>query len=68
MSRRYTSRDEDQAFLLSRLRDIQRAWQVGDACRSYDGQSETTVAGIDGDIVTLANGDRCHITKLRSAL
>ncbi len=49
-----------------RMSDLTRDWQVGDRCRPYRGVEPTTVAAIEGDIVTLANGERLHITKMRS--
>jgi hypothetical protein len=63
--RRYTTRQEDAAFILRRLAESRRTWQVGDRCLTYNLQGETTVARIDGEIVHLANGDHMHVTKMR---
>lgn len=66
MGRRYTTRTEDAAYILRRLADAHRSWKVGDACLSYDLRSETTIARIEGEIAHLANGDHCHVSKVRS--
>lgn len=66
MARRYTTKKQDAAFIMSRLADAGRHWRVGDPCLTYDMRGETTVSIIDGDIVTLANGDKMHRSKMHS--
>jgi hypothetical protein len=65
-TRTRTTRAQDIAYLRERLTDAFRAWQVGDACLSYNLQTHTTIVAIERDIATLANGDHCHVTKLQS--
>jgi hypothetical protein len=70
MPRRYTTRAEDAAFILKRIAEANRTdWKVGDECMSYNLREQTTVDSIHegpgGKIVTLANGDQMHISKMR---
>lgn len=65
--RRYTTAEQYREFMRRMMADHSRSWNVGDACMSYNLQEQTTIAAIDGDRVTLANGDQFHITHLRSA-
>ena len=67
MARRNTTKAEDRAFLTRRLAEITASWKVGDRCLAYKGQEVTTVASIDGAIVTLANGDSLHFSHMRRA-
>jgi hypothetical protein len=64
---RYTTAAEDRAFMAQRMADMNRQWAVGDTCLSYNMREKTTIAAIDGGIVTLANGDQMHVTKVRGA-
>ena len=64
---KYTTRAQDAAYMAQRFEDVTRLWKVGDKCLSYDLRSETSVNLIEGDSVTLANGDSFHISKLRSS-
>ena len=57
MSRRHTTRAQDAQFLASLLLHASTAWKAGDACLSYRGDAETTVARVEGDIVYLSNGE-----------
>ena len=66
MSRRFTTRLEDARFMASRLRDAIRPWKSGDRCLSYDGRAVTSVRLVEAEIATLANGDTCHVSKIRS--
>lgn len=65
-SRRYSTHKQDFEFLRSRIQDATREWKVGDACLSYNMQSQTTVKEINGDVITLANGDALHRSKMHS--
>jgi hypothetical protein len=67
MSMKHTTRKQDAAFLMARMADATKGWKVGDTCLSYNMRETTTVASIDGDIVTLANGDSMHVSKMRSS-
>lgn len=68
-TRRHTTRQEDAQFILRRLADARRSWNVGDACMAFGWPSrETTVDSIEGDIVTLATGDQLHVSKMRSVV
>ena len=63
--RRFTTRKQDTEFLLKRFADAVRVWAIGDKCLTYDKTAETTVVAVDGDIVTLANGDKLHCSRMR---
>ena len=65
MSRRYTTRAQDLAFLREVFEDSTRTWQIGDLCRPAQGRETTSVARIEGSIVHLANGQHLHITRMR---
>ena len=65
MRKRFTTRAQDAAFILERMADAHRAWKVGDACMSYKLAERTTVAAINGERVTLANGEVFHISHMR---
>ncbi len=73
MARRYTTRDEDARYILSRIALAMRTWQVGEACASFTNGRPgidvpyTTVARIDGDTVYLADGTSGHRSKMRPA-
>lgn len=53
--------------LFGRIHEANRPRAVGDRVLSYDLGSETTIAKIEGSIATLANGDKMHVSKVRSA-
>lgn len=65
---KHTTRKQDAAMLARLLADVRRPWTVGDDCRSYNNQSNTTIVAIINGIVTMANGDTCHVSKVRSAV
>lgn len=65
--RRRTTKADDARFMLARLSDATRRWSVGDRCWAYREHVVTTVDAIEGEIVTLANGDMLHVSKMRSA-
>lgn len=63
--RRATTRREGAAYLRERFEDATRAWKIGDACLSYRGHEQTRVAKVEGDRITLANGEMLHRSKMR---
>ncbi len=63
---RYTTRQQDAAFMMRAIAEANRTWAIGEACLSYNGREETTVIRIYADIATLANGESMHISKMRS--
>ena len=62
-----TTAAQDRAYLAERLQDANRRWAVGDVCRAYRGDAVTKIASVDGDIVTLENGDALHVSNVRRA-
>jgi hypothetical protein len=66
MRRRYTTRKEDAAFIMNRLAEMNRSWQVGDATLPYKTcNAATTIVRFDGDTVVLADGTEMHRSHLR---
>lgn len=63
--RRYTTSDEDAAYMLRRIADATRAWQPGDACLGYTNQRTSVVSVDDRGVATLADGTHCHRSHLR---
>jgi hypothetical protein len=61
---KYTTKAQDAAFIRSMFANQATAWKVGDECLSYDLGSKTTITAITGTIVTCANGDEMHISKV----
>jgi hypothetical protein len=65
MGRRTTAK-QDAQHILGRLAEATRPRTVGDAVLSYNGREATTIVALDGPQATLANGDQCHVSHLRS--
>lgn len=65
MSRRHTTKAEDRAYLAKRLGDLRTEWKPGDRCLALRGTEATTVAKVEGQIITLANGDSMHFSHMR---
>ena len=59
MGRRATA-----AYVTRRLEDLHRAWKVGDCVAPFKGAEATTITAVDGDRVTLANGQGGHVSRL----
>ena len=62
---KHTTKAQDAAYVLRRLAEATQARRVGERVYSYNGRSETTIAQVDGERVTLANGEQMHISKVR---
>lgn len=63
---KHTTRKQDAALLLNLFAEATKARKAGERVLAKGG-GETTISAIDGDVATLANGERAHISKLRSA-
>jgi len=62
-----TTTAQDMEYLLARNAAGKTEWAIGDACLGYKlFLGPTTITAIDGDTVTMANGEHCHISHLRT--
>lgn len=58
---------QSMMILAPMLDDLARRWVVGDACATFKGRHDSSIAAIEGDVVKLADGTSGHISRLRSA-
>jgi len=65
MRRRWTTREEDVAFLTERMKDLSRDWKIGDQTVSWGTRTPATIVSFDGDRVTLSDGVTMHRSHLR---
>ena len=65
--RKPMSKRQQAEYMLTLLGEARKPRAVGDVVQSYNGRATTKIKAIDGDLVTLENGDRLHISKVRSA-
>lgn len=63
---KHTTAKQDAAFVLGLLAEATKPRQIGERVLAKGG-GETTIAAIDGDLASLANGEQWHVSKLRSA-
>lgn len=63
---KYTTAKQDAALMLHLYAEATKRRQIGDRVLAKGG-GETTIAAIDGDLASLANGEQWHVSKLRSA-
>lgn len=63
---KHTTRQQDAALMLRLYAEATKARQVGERVLAKGG-GETTIAALDGDCATLANGEKWHVSKLSSA-
>jgi hypothetical protein len=63
---KHTTRKQDAALILRLYGEATKSRQIGERVLAKGG-GETTIAAIDGDCATLANGEQWHVSKLRSA-
>jgi hypothetical protein len=63
---KHTKKKEDAALMLRLHAEATKPRQAGDPVLAKGG-GQTTIAAIQGDWASLANGEQCHVSRLRSA-